>query len=95
MFLNSVWVVEVHTFFKDGLKDILLEQSAHILSNMSLRCVMGINGLLMGSSVCMQRGLTLEARVCLKLTLTASVWKEGMEVDGRLVAQGVKTRIWL
>lgn len=33
---QSVWVVEVRTFLKDGLKDILLEQSAHVLSDMTL-----------------------------------------------------------
>lgn len=49
----------------------------------------------MGSSVCIQRGHTLEAGVCLKLTLTASVWKKGMEADGRLVAQGMKICILL
>lgn len=36
MFLNSVWVVEVLTFFKDGIKDILLEQSSHMHSDVSL-----------------------------------------------------------
>lgn len=34
--LCGVWVVEEHTFLKDGPKDILLEQSAHMLSDMSL-----------------------------------------------------------
>lgn len=62
MFLKGVWVVQVHTFLKDGLKDILLEQSAHMLLNTNLSCVMGINGLLIGLSVCIHRGHTLEAK---------------------------------
>lgn len=33
-FVYSVWVVEVHTFLQDSLKDMLLEQSAHMLSDM-------------------------------------------------------------
>lgn len=92
MFLKGVWVVQVHTFLKDGLKDILLEQSAHMLLNTNLSCVMGINGLLIGLSVCIHRGHTLEARACLKLTLTPG---GRVEANGRLVAWGVKMCIWV
>ena len=58
---------------------------------MSLYCVMGINGLFMGSSVCMQRGRTLEANL-------PEIYIDGEcleEAASRIVAQGVKTCICL
>lgn len=61
----------MHTFLKDGLKDILLEQSSHTLSDMSLECVIAINGLFMGLSVCIQKANTLDTRGSLKPKLTA------------------------
>lgn len=91
-----MWVaVEVHTFLKDGLKDILLEQSAHMLSDMTLKCIMGINGRFMGLSVCMQRVCALEARPGLKLTLSVRAGKKGMDANGTFVASGVETWIQL
>lgn len=89
MFLHSVWVVEVHTFLRDCLKDI--EQCAHMLSDMSLCSVVGIHGLFMGSSAYRER----------KPQRLVSVWnlhwwrvwvrRKRIKSGCRFVAKGVKT----
>lgn len=84
----------VCVWWKDGLKDILLEQSAHTLADMNVQCGMGINGLFMGSSVCTWRVCTLEARICLQHWWWA-FGKKGVEAGGELVAQGVQTCMYL